>query len=92
MVRLPTRLPQTQLKGHGPSHPLSRELTRSRVRRLQRSGEIALMERAAAGETALHAHCGEALVERTGCYDPVATVNDREGRPRVIAGRARRID
>jgi release factor glutamine methyltransferase len=32
------------------------------------------------------------LFERTSCYDPVVTVNDREGRPRVIAGRARRGD
>jgi release factor glutamine methyltransferase len=30
------------------------------------------------------------LFDRTSCYDPIVAVNDREGRPRVIAGRARR--
>jgi release factor glutamine methyltransferase len=30
------------------------------------------------------------LFERTSCYDPIVAVNDREGRPRVIVGRARR--
>jgi release factor glutamine methyltransferase len=44
-------------------------------------------------EIGLGQECQVALLfERTGCYDPVATVNDREGRPRVIAGRARRRD